>query len=75
MTRPKKPKSRGYISKFLKTADKAIGAGIKNADAAIQEGIKKADKALDAGIEIGTFTVKQARSETRRLRSQAEKEF
>ncbi len=71
----KKAKSGGYISKFLKTADKAIGSGIKNADAAIQEGIIKADEALDAGIKIGTFTAKQARLETRRLRIQAEKEF
>jgi len=75
MNKQKKAKSRGYISKFLKTADKAIGSGIKNADAAIQEGIKKADEALDAGIEIGIFTTKQARSETRRLRNQAENEF
>jgi len=74
MSKPKKPKSRGYISKFLETADKVIGSGIKNADAAIQEGIKKADEALDAGIEIGIFTAKQARLETKRVRNQAEKE-
>ena len=37
----KKPQSRGYIGKFLKTADKAIVQGIKDADKAIHEGIKK----------------------------------
>ena len=74
MAKSQSPKKRGYISKFLKTAEKAIGSGIKNADVAIQEGIKKADQALDAGIELGIITSKQARLETRRLRNQAEKE-
>ncbi len=74
MKKSKKPQSRGYISKFLKTADKAMIQGIKDVDIAIHEGIKKADKALDAGIEIGIITAKQARLETKRLRNQAEKE-
>ena len=54
---------RGYISKFLGTADKAI-----------QDGIKKADEALDAGIELGIISAKQARVEAKRLRKEAEKE-
>ena len=62
MVRSKKP-SRGYISKFLKTADKAISQGIKDADIALREGIKKADEALDAGIELGLISTKQARIE------------
>ena len=56
-------KKRGYLSKFLDTADKAI-----------QDGIKKADEALDAGIELGIITTKQARVEAKRLRKEAEKE-
>ena len=56
-------KKRGYISKFLDTADKAI-----------QDGIKKADEALDAGIELGIISAKQARVEAKRLRKEAEKE-
>ncbi len=56
-------KSKGYISKFLKSADKAIG-----------EGIKKADEALDTGIELGIISAKQARVEAKKLRKQAEKE-
>ncbi|MCZ6583458.1 MAG: SHOCT domain-containing protein [Thaumarchaeota archaeon] len=56
-------KKRGYLSKFLGTADKAI-----------QDGIKKADETLDAGIELGIITAKQARVEAKRLRKEAEKE-
>ena len=56
-------KKRGYISKFLDTADKAI-----------QDGVKKADEALDAGIELGIISAKQARVEAKRLRKEAEKE-
>ena len=56
-------KKRGYISKFLDTADKAI-----------QDGIQKADEALDAGIELGIISAKQARVEAKRLRKEAEKE-
>ena len=54
---------RGYISKFLDTADKAF-----------QDGIQKADEALDAGIELGIISAKQARVEAKRLRKEAEKE-
>ena len=74
MVKHKKPKKRGYISEFLKTADKAIAQGIKAADKSIHEGIKKADEALDAGIELGIISTKQARIEAKKLRKQAEKE-
>jgi len=74
MTKSKKPQSRGYIGKFLKTADKAIVQGIKDADKAIHEGIKKADESLDTGIELGIISTKQARIEAKKLRKQAEKE-
>ncbi len=74
MTRSKKPQSRGYFSKFLKTADKAIAQGIKNADEAIHEGIKQADEALDTGIELGIISTKQARLQAKKLRKQVEKE-
>ncbi len=74
MTRAKKSQSRGYISKFLKTTDKAIAQGIKDADKAIHEGIKKADEALDAGIELGIISSKQARIDAKKFRKQAEKE-
>ena len=74
MNKSKKPKTRGYISKFLKKADKTIGQGIKNADKAIQEGIKKADEALDAGIDLGIISAKQAKIEAQKMRKQVEKE-
>ena len=72
MVKHKKPIKRGYISKFLKKADEAIGAGIKNADKAFQEGIKKADEALDAGIDLGIISKKQARKEAQRYRKVAQ---
>ena len=62
MVRKSTVKKRGYISKFLGTADKAI-----------QDGIKKADEALDAGIDLGIITAKQARIEAKRLRKEAER--
>ncbi len=72
MVKHKKPIKRGYISKFLKKADEAIGASIKNADKAFQDGIKKADEALDAGIDLGIISKKQARKEAQRYRKVAQ---
>ncbi len=72
MVKHKKPKKRGYISKFLKKADETISAGIKDADKAFQEGIKKADEALDAGIDLGIISTKQARKEAQRYRKAAQ---
>lgn len=72
MVKHKKPIKRGYISKFLKKADEAIGVGIKNADKAFQEGIKKADEALDVGIDLGIISTKQARKEAQRYRKVAQ---
>ena len=72
MVKHKKPKKRGYISKFLEKADEAISAGIKDADKAFQEGIKKADEALDAGIDLGIISTKQARKEAQRYRKAAQ---
>ncbi len=72
MVKHKKPIKRGYISKFLKKADEAIGASIKNADKAFQEGIKKADEALDVGIDLGIISTKQARKEAQRYRKVAQ---
>ncbi len=72
MIKHKKPKKRGYISKFLKKADEAISAGIKDADKAFQEGIKKADEALDAGLDLGIISTKQARKEALRYRKAAQ---
>ena len=74
MAKSKITKKRGYISKFLKTADKALGTGMKTADLAVQEGIKRADEALDTGIELGIISTKQARIEAKKLRAKAEKE-
>ena len=72
MVKHKKPKKRGYISKFLEKADETISAGIKDADKAFQEGIKKADEALDAGIDLGIISTKQARKEAQRYRKVAQ---
>ena len=72
MVKHKKPKKRGYISKFLEKADEAISAGIKDADKAFQEGIKKADEALDAGIDLGIISTKQARKEAKKYRKVAQ---
>jgi len=72
MVKHKKPIKRGYISKFLKKADEAIGASIKNADKAFQEGIKKADESLDVGIDLGIISTKQARKEAQRYRKVAQ---
>ena len=72
MAKHKKPKKRGYISKFLEKADETISAGIKDADKAFQEGIKKADEALDAGIDLGIISTKQARKEAQRYRKAAQ---
>ncbi len=72
MVKHKKPKKRGYISKFLEKADEAISAGIKDADKAFQEGIKKADEALDAGIDLGIISTKQARKEAQMYRKVAQ---
>ena len=72
MVKHKKPIKRGYISKFLKKADEAIGMSIKNADKAFQEGIKKADEALDVGIDLGIISTKQARKEAQRYRKVAQ---
>ena len=72
MVKHKKPKKRGYISKFLEKADETISAGIKDADKAFQEGIKKADEALDAGIDLGIISTKQARKEAQRYRKAAQ---
>ncbi len=72
MVKHKKPKKRGYISKFLKKADETISAGIKDADKAFQEGIKKADEALDAGIDLGIISTKQASKEAQRYRKAAQ---
>ena len=71
MIKHKKPKKRGYISRFLEKADEAISAGIKDADKAFQEGIKKADEALDAGIDLGIISTKQASKEAQRYRKAA----
>jgi len=72
MAKHKKPKKRGYISKFLEKADETISAGIKDADKAFQEGIKKADEALDAGIDLGIISAKQASIEAKRYRKVAQ---
>ena len=72
MVKHKKPKKRGYISKFLEKADETISAGIKDADKAFQEGIKKADEALDAGIDLGIISTKQASKEAQRYRKVAQ---
>ncbi len=74
MVKSKSSQKHGYISKFLKRADKAIEVGIKNADKTIKEGIKKADEVLDTGIELGIISAKQARIEAKKLRKRAEKE-
>lgn len=74
MVKSKSSKKHGFISKFLKQADKAIEVGIKNADKTIKEGIKKADEVLDTGIELGIISAKQAKIEAKKLRKRAEKE-
>ena len=72
MIKHKKPKKRGYISKFLGKADETITAGIKDANKAFHEGIKKADEALDAGIDLGIISTKQASKEAQRYRKAAQ---
>jgi len=72
MIKHKKPKKRGYISKFLGKADETITAGIKDANKAFHEGIKKADEALDAGIDLGIISTKQASKEAQRYRKVAQ---
>ena len=43
-------KNSGYLSKFLKRADKAI-----------EDGIKRADEILDDAVEFGTITIDEAK--------------
>jgi len=62
-----KKKKSGYISNFLKRADKAI-------DEAIDQGIKRADEILDDAVEFGKVARVEAQKQSEKIHKQARKE-
>lgn len=56
-------KNTGYISKFLKRADKAI-----------DDGVKKADEIIEDAVEFGGMAASQAKKTSAELQSRAKKE-
>lgn len=62
-----KKKKSGYISNFLKRADKAI-------DDAINQGVKKADEILDDAVEFGNIAKTEAQKQSKIIHKQATKE-
>ena len=62
-----KKKKSGYISNFLKRADKAI-------DEAIDQGVKRADEILDDAVEFGKVASVEAQKQSKKIHKQARKE-
>ncbi|HET6516692.1 MAG TPA: SHOCT domain-containing protein [Nitrosopumilaceae archaeon] len=62
-----KKKKTGYLSNFLKRADKAI-------DDAISQGVKRADEVLDDAVEFGKIASAEAQKQSKKLHKQATKE-
>jgi polyhydroxyalkanoate synthesis regulator phasin len=54
----------GYIEKFLKRADSAI-------DDAVNEGIKRSDKILEDAVQFGKIASKEAKKKSIELKKQA----
>lgn len=62
-----KKKKIGYLSNFLKRADKAI-------DDAISQGVKRADEVLDDAVEFGKIASAEAQKQSKKIHKQATKE-
>lgn len=62
-----KKKKTGYLSNFLKRADKAI-------DEAIEQGVKRADEILEDAVEFGKIASSEAQKQSKLIRKQAKKE-
>ena len=62
-----KKKKSGYLSNFLKRADKAI-------DDAISQGVKRADEVLDDAVEFGKMASSEAQKQSKKIHKQATKE-
>lgn len=62
-----KKKKSGYISNFLKRADKAI-------DDAIDKGVKRADEILDDAVEFGKIASVEAQKQSKKIHKKARKE-
>lgn len=62
-----KKKKTGYLSNFLKRADKAI-------DDAISQGVKRADEVLDDAVEFGKIASAEAQKQSKKIHKQATKE-
>lgn len=63
----KAKKEKGYFSKFLEKADKAI-------EEAIEQGIKRADDILDEAVEIGKLASTEAKKKSKEIRKLAQTE-
>ena len=62
-----KKKKSGYLSNFLKRADKAI-------DEAISQGVKRADEVLEDAVEFGKIASAEAQKQSKKIHKQATKE-
>ena len=62
-----KKKKTGYLSNFLKRADRAI-------DDAISQGVKRADEVLEDAVELGKMASSEAQKQSKKIHKQATKE-
>lgn len=62
-----KKKKSGYLSNFLKRADKAI-------DDAVSQGVKRADEVLEDAVEFGKMASSEAQKQSKKIHKQATKE-
>lgn len=69
----KKKKSGGYVSKFLKKADKAIDKGIRKADSVVDDAIEFSQKTAKEAEKTGKILSKEAKTKTAALKLESSK--
>ncbi len=70
-----KKKKGGYVSKFLKKADKAIDKGIKKADRAVDDAIVFSQKTAKEAEKTGKILSKEAKQRTTAIKEESSKRF
>ena len=68
-----KKKKGGYVSKFLKKADKAIDKGIRKADKAVDDAIEFSQKTAKDAEKTGKILSKEAKQRTSAIKAESSK--